>query len=321
MLKSFARPKGGLERNRRNTCTGNSRRWRSVFDPDTLGRLRVFRLEARARGHCASCSRSRSRRLRGNHYRPSEVCRGTLEASPCATGQESRAHVAIKTIAELAAEEQVPRSELEYKRQRILDLLYATIQAMIVALVLVPKKARAFVAYAKQQTSQLLMQGAHIGGTCVVTVVCGAILPTGSSELSDPVRVSLTESDTKQTSTTKIASLEPSFVRKVEPEEPKALDAGTNECSSVDMKSTKIASYLQETLVPLAFVVAPALTQVACAGAEQQTPPAQQPADEPAEEPDGSPDPYEVACDQERARGNTCPPKEVWQKLGSGSLR
>ncbi|HRI72637.1 MAG TPA: hypothetical protein PK156_50720, partial [Polyangium sp.] len=222
-----------------------------------------------------------------------------------------------KTIAELAAEEQVPRAELEYKRQRILDLLYAAIQATIVALVLVPKKARAFVAYAKQQTSQLLMQGAHIGGTCVVTVVCGAILPTGSSEWTDSVRVSLTESDTKQTSTTKVAALEPSFVRKVEPEEPKALDAGTNECSSVDMKSTKIASYLQETLVPLAFVVAPALTQVACAGAEQQTPPARQP----EEEPDDSADPYEVACLQERARGNTCPPKEVWQKLGSGSLR
>ncbi|HRI65259.1 MAG TPA: sigma-70 family RNA polymerase sigma factor [Polyangium sp.] len=219
-----------------------------------------------------------------------------------------------KTIEELAAEQQVSRSKLEYQRQRILDLLYAAVQFTVVALVLVPRKARAFVAHAKQQTSQMLMQAAHVGGTCAVTVVCGMVLPTGSSEWTDPVRVSLTKSNTEQTNTTKAAVFEPSLVPKVEPEEPKALDAATNECSAVDMKSTKIASYLQETLVPLAFVVAPALTQVACVGTEQQTPPARQPEEEPTEEPDGSPDPYDVACDNYRMWRVQCPTREEWYR-------
>lgn len=175
---------------------------------------------------------------------------------------------------------------------------------MAALVLLVPKKARAFVAHVTQQA-------AEFSTVMTVTVVCGALVPTSSSVTTEPptplglTRVSSLSTDPKES-----ANLQPSFVPEVAPEEPKGLDTRTNECSAVDMKSTKITSILQQTVVPFAFLVAPAFTQVACAGSDQQTPPPHHS----EEEYDGSPDPYEVMCDQERARGNTCPPREEWLK-------
>jgi hypothetical protein len=110
--------------------------------------------------------------------------------------------------------------------------------------------------------------------------------------------------------------LEPSVVPEVEPEEPKGLDAETNECSAEDMKSTKIASFLQETAFPLALVVAPAVTQVACTGTQQQTPSARQADDDSAVELEKRrARNYEDMCDYDTHRGDKCPTREEWDKL------
>ncbi len=216
-----------------------------------------------------------------------------------------------KTIHEMKEEQELAWTTLDSRKHRLLKLLYAAIQAMVAALMLLPKRARAFVANAKQQA-------AHIGGTVAMTGACGVLVPTGSSFMSEPsIPLGLTWSDTSRTNTAKPAGLPPLFVPEVAPEELKAIDAATNECSAGDMKFTKTALSVAENMIPMTFVLGVALSHVACAGTAQQTPRQE----EPDEEPDGMPDPYEVACDQERARGNPCPPKEVWQKLGSGSLK
>lgn len=147
-----------------------------------------------------------------------------------------------------------------------------------------------------------------------VTVVCGVFLPSGSSLATEAIHsAGLTQVDTTTTVLANAASLQASERAEVAPEEPKAFDAETNSCSPADMKSTKFASFLQETVVPLALVVAPAVTQVACAGTEQQTPPARQADEEDAaEERERKDTAYEVMCSQERARGNQCPTREEW---------
>ncbi len=74
------------------------------------------------------------------------------------------------------------------------------------------------------------------------------------------------------------------------------------------MKSTKIVSYLQGTVVPFAFLVAPEVAQLACAGAERRT----SPPEESEESNTGGADPYDVMCANERRRGNDCPTKQEW---------
>jgi DNA-directed RNA polymerase specialized sigma24 family protein len=223
-----------------------------------------------------------------------------------------------KTIDDLAREQGQRWSTVDSRHRRLLDLLYAMIHgAIAVALLLVPKRARAFVAHVMQQTPRRLVQASQFGSAMAVTVVCGVFMPTGSSattELSMPV--GLTRFSTPQTTIAQAAPLQPSFLPEVGPEEPKTLDAVTNQCSAADMKSAKIASYLQGTVAPLAFWGASALTQVACAGSEQQTPPPRQPVGAPTEEPDGSHDPYAFSCKMERMRGNECPSREEWEKIG-----
>jgi hypothetical protein len=148
-----------------------------------------------------------------------------------------------------------------------------------------------------------------------VTVVCGVLVPTGSSAMAEPsTPVSLTPYSTPQTTMARAAGLRPSFVPEVEPEEPKALDAATNEWSAADMKSTKIASYLLETAVPFAFLVAPALTQVACTGSAQPTSSAQQPEDSEESARIRKETAYEAMCLQEQARGNKCPTWDEWDR-------
>ncbi|MBK9262127.1 MAG: hypothetical protein IPM54_20275 [Polyangiaceae bacterium] len=220
-----------------------------------------------------------------------------------------------KTIDDIATEQDEPWSTVDSRRRRLLALLRAAIRATIAALVLVPKRARAFVAHMTQQAPHVALQATQFSSAMAVTVVCGALLPTSSSANTSPVMAAgLTPYSIPQTTTTQEASLQPSFVPEVEPEEPEALDTVTNQCSGVDMKSAKIASYLQATALPFALLVAPALTQVACAGAEQQTSPPRQPAD------DDDPDRdhrhnilYRIYCNQERARGNKCMSKEEWE--------
>lgn len=221
-----------------------------------------------------------------------------------------------KTVQEIKNEQQLAWTTVASRKKRLLQRLYVVIRAITAMLLLVPKKTRAFVAKGQQQASQMLLQATHVGGCIAITGVCGALIPTGLSFTSNPAMPSgLTPVDTSKTGGGETSVIQPSFVPVVAPEEPRGLDAATNECSAGDMKFTKAARSVAENLFPMAFVFSTALTQTACAGTAQQTPPRQE---EPEDEPDGTADPYDVACDQERARGNPCPPKEVWQKLGTG---
>lgn len=144
---------------------------------------------------------------------------------------------------------------------------YAALQALVATLLLVPKKARAFVAHGKQHASRKLVQATHVGGNIAMIGVCGVFVPTGSSFMSEPsMPQGLTQVDTKRADTTKSAGLPPSFVPEVAPEEPKEVDAATNQCSAADMRCTKTASSVAENLIPMTFVLGVALSQVACAG-------------------------------------------------------
>lgn len=88
------------------------------------------------------------------------------------------------------------------------------------------------------------------------------------------------------------------------------------ECSAQDMNCNNIVRRFRETLVPLSFLVAPALSQVACTGTEQQTPPARAP--EPEDEPDGTIDPYRAWCMEDRRRGDPCMTREEFEKRFGG---
>ncbi|MBK9266464.1 MAG: sigma-70 family RNA polymerase sigma factor [Polyangiaceae bacterium] len=225
-----------------------------------------------------------------------------------------------KTISEIAREQGEPRSTVESRHLRLLKLLYAHVQAKVAALLvlLLPKKARAFVANVTQRAPHVMVQATQFSGALAVTVVCGALLPTGSSANTPPtMAMGLTPYSIPESVTTQAARLPPTFIPEVAPEEPEALDTVTNPCSGMDMKSAKIAGYLQATALPFALLVAPALTQVACAGTEQtpppQTPPPRQPVDDDEADRRRENDVfYRAYCNQERARGNKCMSREEW---------
>jgi len=222
-----------------------------------------------------------------------------------------------KTVNDVAEEGGSPWTTVDSRHKRILDLLKAIIQGTIAALVLlVPKKARAFVANITQHAPQMLVHGAQVTAAVTLTAVCGVLLPTGSSAMAEPVKpVGLTTYNIPQTSIAQAVDLGPSFLSEVEPEEPKVLDTETNQCSAADMKSTKVTSFLRETIVPVAFVVAPALTQVACTGTTQQTQAARQAEDEDAaDKAQNHRWNYEHICDIRRSRGERCPTMEEWEK-------
>ncbi len=90
-----------------------------------------------------------------------------------------------------------------------------------------------------------------------------------------------------------------------------AVDTAPVRCSGRVMKSTAIARYVQETVLPFAFLLAPAVTNVACAGTERQTPPPQQADDE---EEGGHLDPYEHTCWNATRMGAECPTRAEWYK-------
>lgn len=213
-----------------------------------------------------------------------------------------------KSIDDIAKEGALPWTTVDSRHKRILGLLSATIKALVAALLVVPKKARAFVAHVAQQ-------GPHLASTMVVTAGFGVLVPAGSSmQTESSTAVGLTPIACNQTVSAEVAGLQTSAPTEVAPEEPKAFDAETNTCSAKDMKSSKFASIVQETVVPLAFVVAPALTQVACGGSNPQASSAQQAADEADDEEYWSNRAYRVSCLQERARGGQCPTRAEWER-------
>lgn len=224
------------------------------------------------------------------------------------------------TIEEWAQEEQRPWATVFSRKKRILDLLYMAIRASLMMLVLLPKRARAFVAQAVQRAPQTLVQAKLFGGTIAATGVCGVLWAASSSAMNTrSVDTRLTSYIEPQTTSIQSSVLEPSSASKVEREEPKAVDAETNECSAADMTSSKFATVLQKVLVPTAVAVTPVLTHVGCAGTEQQTQCPQEPMTTHEEEEEArrrANDAYESACLFARARGETCIPQEEWKKHG-----
>lgn len=63
----------------------------------------------------------------------------------------------------------------------------------------------------------------------------------------------------------RVAEIEGDTSVEVAPVKPFGVDKPEAECSASRMKTTKIVSYLQGTIVPFAFLVAPAVTQLGCA--------------------------------------------------------
>jgi hypothetical protein len=228
-----------------------------------------------------------------------------------------------RTVEELAQEREIPWATLDSRRKRLLYLLHKAIHTAMAALVLLlPKRARAFVAHVTQQAPRILMQATPFGGAVTMTLVCGAIVPTGSSFATEPsASVSLTPYSNPQTTMTQGVPLQPSFIPKVEPEEPNGLDAETNECSAEDMTSTKIASLVQKTALPLTLLVAPALAQVACSGTQQQTPSARQAEEEEADHRDSLDGAYRATCLFAQSRREKCPTREEWEKEAKGPPR
>jgi hypothetical protein len=113
----------------------------------------------------------------------------------------------------------------------------------------------------------------------------------------------------KPTFAVSMIPVEPPLAPEVEPEKPIAIDDPVEPWSASDMKSTSFTRSLQAAMLPFALVVAPAVTQVACAGAEKHTPPPQEPAEE---EDDGTTDPWVEVCENQRHRGEDCPSKADW---------
>lgn len=214
-----------------------------------------------------------------------------------------------KSIDDIAKEGALPWTTVDYRHKRILRLLSATIKALVVALLVVPKKARAFVAHVAQQ-------GPQLASTMVVTAGFGVLVPTGSSLATESSSVlGLTQVTSNPTVSTEAAGLQASMYAEVAPEEPKEFDAGTNMCSLEDMKSSTFTNIVQETVVPLALIVAPTVCQVGCGGSAQQTPALHAEEEEDAaERRERSDYHYKLMCDQERMRGDKCPTREEWDK-------
>jgi hypothetical protein len=158
---------------------------------------------------------------------------------------------------------------------------------------------------------RLLPQATQTACAITVTVACGVIVP--ASSMATVVRAEVTAVVSATSSIPTFAAAmgpkESPLSAEVAPVKQDAIDGSEEQWSASPMKSIKIASYLQATVLPFAFLVTPAVTQIACAGAEQHTPPPQEP-----EERDDTTDPYDYMCAMEHRRGSDCPSKADWYK-------
>ncbi|MBK9260314.1 MAG: hypothetical protein IPM54_10805 [Polyangiaceae bacterium] len=219
-------------------------------------------------------------------------------------------YVDEKTIQKIANERNLPWSTAKSRLDRVLRLLRVAMQSIVVAIVaLVTKNARAQGARLARHVSHLLPHATQAACAMTVAMACGVIIP--GSAMATMVRqdaLASTPLEPPDTVTTGFAA--PSLPVEVAPEKRIGLDEPDEQWSDAPMKSTKIALCLQTTVVPFGFLMASAMTQLGCAGAEQHTPPPQQP-DEDDYDPGGM-DPYDMSCESQRARGKECPTKAEW---------
>jgi len=227
-------------------------------------------------------------------------------------------HFEGKTIKEIAIEQNISWSTVNSRVLRILDSLRMALKTMIVAsIVFTTKHAGAHGKRLVFRAARAFPNAAQTTCAMAVIVTCGVLVPTSSSAAlpNEPFR------DEQQAATAQPSSAvvavptlvvdEPRQTPEVAPEKRTVVDEPGKQCSASNMNSSKIVNYLQGTVVPFAFLVAPAMTQLACAGADRQTVSAQEPDDE---EPEGGLDPYEHMCRNEHRRGAECPSRADWYK-------
>jgi RNA polymerase sigma factor (sigma-70 family) len=215
-----------------------------------------------------------------------------------------------KSISEIAVEKKEPRSTVNSRYQRALVLLRAALSSVIAAIVLlVSKNARAQSLRLAQHVARLIPHATHTACAMTVTVACGVMVPASSMALGEHQEAPGTTlaAVPRPTLAAPMVPKEPSSAPEVEPEKPIALDEVEKQWSADDMKATTIARYLQATMFPFAFLIAPAVSQVACAGVEHRTPPPQEP-----EERDDSTDPYVGYCEGQRRLGGDCESRADW---------
>jgi len=213
-----------------------------------------------------------------------------------------------KSITEIACEQNLARSTVESRLQRVLKLLRNALHLTIFAFVsLVTKNARAQGERLARQVLRRLPHATQTAGAMSVTVACGMFVPTNTTAMTGyqpaPTSVALAKTETAIT-----VAPAPSLPEEVAFVKQMALDEPDGPWSASTMKSTKLAICLQSTVVPFGFLMASAMTQVACAGAERQAPPPQQP----EEEDDGGPDQYEMHCNFATRLGGKCESKGDW---------
>jgi hypothetical protein len=191
------------------------------------------------------------------------------------------------------------------------NIRYLLQSLMATIILFVTKNVRAQSARLTQQMPRWLMHTmTHTASTMTVMVACGVMVP--ASSLATTIHESpVFWAHPSPASLTMVAAMEPTELplsTLVEQSKPIDVDMAEKQCSACDMNASKIASYLRASILPAALVVAPAATQVACAGTEHHTPPPQE-----LEATDG-PDPYDMMCANERRRGNDCVTKAEWYK-------
>jgi len=218
-----------------------------------------------------------------------------------------------KSIQQLADEQGgLPWTTMKSRIDRVLELLRYALRSIIVAVILlVTKNARAQGARLARHVSHLLPHATHAASAMAVTMACGVLVPSASNAMEVSQRSMAVGSSAPPSAMVASAMMpeEPPLSTEVEPEKPITLDMLEKQCSASRMKPNKVVGYLQGMVLPFAFLVAPAVTQLGCAGTEQRhTPPPQEPDDGDY----GGPDPYDSMCESAHRLGGECPSKADW---------
>ncbi len=217
-----------------------------------------------------------------------------------------------KTISEFAVEKKLSRSTADSRHQRVLERLRAALKVVIAAMVwLFPKNVRAQGLWLAHRVSQLVPHTMQTVAAMTVAVACGVLVPASSTATVEHRKVpeATLAAVPRPTFAAAMALSEPPVAMEVEPVKPIAIDDPEMQWCDGEMKATTIARSLQATMLPVALLVTPTATQVACAGAEHHAAPPPEPEEE---EWEGGPDPYESMCESAHRLGGECPSKVDW---------
>lgn len=237
-----------------------------------------------------------------------------------------------KTIKEMADEEGLPwstaKSRYESALRSLQDAFFGSGRrirkgciSIIAAMVLFARQARAqcmgLAKHAPRWLGRSITQMTYAGG---MAMVCGAALPTaGKTFVTEPdgptMSMQMPAPESTSTAATDSTPLMPTdtivstndAIIPFGP--PPSLDASVTPCSSEGMKTTKIIAYASGGVVPFAFLLSSALTNVACTGTTQQSKVCETPDDDP---PYSCDELYRRMCELETMRGTPCPDKQDW---------